>query len=325
MLLALRGVILGGERCDPRTLCGWVARRGHGRPRLSNVYSITETTVHVTRHPLEPADLDGPPGSPIGVRIPDLCTYVLDERMNPVPEGIPGELYVGGPGVTRGYLGRPALAAWRFLPDPYAGSPGARLCRTGDLVRRRPGGRLEFLGRVDDQVMIRGHRAEPGEAEGALRAQPGVRTCAVVPYEDVADRCALAAHIGPAGEDPPGPRDRAASSQGGCPAAWSRVRASSSAGCPAPPTARWTVRPCPSRRWPPHRPTRPAAVRRPPSRTSGPMCSASTRSVSTTTSSTSAVTRCWPCGSPTGSGMNVASRSPSAGASSIRRSRSSVG
>ncbi|QDL73985.1 hypothetical protein DNK48_36820 [Streptomyces malaysiensis subsp. malaysiensis] len=176
MLLALRGVILGGERCDPRTLCGWVARRGHGRPRLSNVYGITETTVHVTRHLLEPADLDGPPGSPIGGRIPDLCTYVLDERMNPVPEGIPGELYVGGPGVTRGYLGRPALVAWRFPPDPYAGSPGARLCRTGDLVRRRPGGRLEFLGRVDDQVMIRGHRVEPGEVEAALRAQPGVRT-----------------------------------------------------------------------------------------------------------------------------------------------------
>lgn len=205
--LALREVILGGERCDPQTLRGWVARRGHRRPRLSNMYGITETTVHVTRHLLEPADLDGPPGSPIGVRIPDLRTYVLDERMNPVPEGIPGELYVGGSGVTRGYLGRPALTARRFLPDPYTSSPGARLYRTGDLVRWRPGGRLEFLGRVDDQVMIRGHRVEPGEVEAALRAHPGVRTCAVVPYQDAADRCALAAYAVLAGEDPPGPAE----------------------------------------------------------------------------------------------------------------------
>ncbi|MFJ6571132.1 amino acid adenylation domain-containing protein [Streptomyces sp. NPDC091292] len=196
--LALRQVILGGEKCDPGTLRNWMERRGHTRPRLSNMYGITETTVHVTHHPLKPADLAAGTGSPIGVRIPDLRTYVLDEAMLPVPEGIPGELYVGGPGVARGYLGRPELTRARFLPDPYTDRPGARLYRTGDLVRWLAGGRLEFIGRVDDQVTIRGHRVEPGEVEAALRAHPGVLAAAVVPREDPTGGHVLVAYVVPA-------------------------------------------------------------------------------------------------------------------------------
>ncbi|MGW4734334.1 AMP-binding enzyme [Streptomyces shenzhenensis] len=119
----------------------------------------------------------------------------------------------------------------------------------------------------------------------ALRAHPGVRTCAVVAYEDAAGTCALAAYVVPVGEDPPSPAELRGFLARRLP------RSSPSTGCPAPPTERWTVRPCPSRRWPPHSRTCPAAVRRRRSRTSGPTYSASTRPVSTTTSSISAVTR----------------------------------
>lgn len=206
--LALRQVILGGEALDPRALRGWMERRGHLRPRLSNMYGITETTVHVTHHRLDPSDLDAGSGSPIGVRIPDLRTYVLDETMTPVPEGIPGELHIGGPGVARGYLRRPALTSKRFVPDPYAICPGARLYRTGDLVRWRAG-RLEFLGRVDDQATIRGHRVELGEVEAALTAHPAVSASVVVSREDASGAHGLAAYTVPteAESTPPHPAE----------------------------------------------------------------------------------------------------------------------
>lgn len=120
---------------------------------------------------------------PIGTALDDTRLYVLDERGRPVPQGAVGELCVGGTGVARGYLGRPGLTARQFTPDPY-GAPGARMYRTGDLARRRPDGTVDYLGRGDQQVKIRGHRIEPGEIEAELARSPRVGHAAVVVRED---------------------------------------------------------------------------------------------------------------------------------------------
>jgi amino acid adenylation domain-containing protein len=182
--LALRHVIFGGEALDVQGLRPWFDRHGDRLPRLVNMYGITETTVHVTYRPLTRADLAEPVGgSPIGRPIPDLRVYLLDKRLQPVPVGIVGELFVGGAGVARGYLARPGLTAERFVPDPFAAGPGARLYRSGDLARRRTDGGLEFLGRSDRQVKIRGHRIELGEIESALSAHMAVREVAVVAHD----------------------------------------------------------------------------------------------------------------------------------------------
>src|SRR5207249_4741250 len=121
---------------------------------------------------------------PIGRPIPNAQLYVLDRRLEPVPVGIPGELFVGGEGVARGYLDRPELAAERFVPDPFSGAPGARLYRTGDLCRFLEEGSVEFLGRIDHQVKIRGYRIELGEIESALVEHPSVREAVVLARED---------------------------------------------------------------------------------------------------------------------------------------------
>src|SRR5882724_6745872 len=134
------------------------------------MYGITETTVHVTYRALGLEDLQRAGVSPIGVRLPDLRVYVLDEGREPVPAGVAGELYGGGAGVGRGYWNRPQLTGGRLVADPHAQEAGARLYRTGDLGRWRRGGTLEYLGRVDEQVKIRGYRIDPGEIEAALRA-----------------------------------------------------------------------------------------------------------------------------------------------------------
>ncbi len=171
-------MIFGGEALEPASLAPWFARHGDERPRLVNMYGITETTVHVTYRPVRPADLAG--GSLIGEPIPDLAVHLLDAHLQPVPIGVPGEIHVGGAGLAQGYLGRPDLTAERFVPDPFSGRPGARLYRSGDLARRLPDGDLEYLGRIDQQVKIRGFRIELGEIEAALAAQPGVREAVVL-------------------------------------------------------------------------------------------------------------------------------------------------
>ena len=203
--LALRYVIFGGEALELQGLKPWFDRHGDRRPRLVNMYGITETTVHVTYRPVTAADLAAHPGSsPIGRPIPDLKLYVLDKHLQPVPIGVPGEIHVGGAGVARGYLNRPALTAERFIPDPFSGRPGARLYRSGDLARYRPDGELEYLGRADDQVKIRGHRVELGEIEAALGRDPAVREAAVLVRQDTPGDPRLVAYVvGVNGQAPP--------------------------------------------------------------------------------------------------------------------------
>jgi amino acid adenylation domain-containing protein/non-ribosomal peptide synthase protein (TIGR01720 family) len=185
--LALRWVIFGGEALDPRLLGPWIARYGDAAPRLVNMYGITETTVHVTYARLRAADLAAAGGgSVIGRPIPDLSVHLLDRRLHLLPPGAPGEIYVGGAGVARGYLGRPELTAERFLPDPWSALPGSRLYRTGDLARRLPDGGLEYLGRIDSQVKIRGFRIELGEIEAALDSHPAVAAALVEARRDPA-------------------------------------------------------------------------------------------------------------------------------------------
>ncbi len=186
----LRLVIFGGEALDPAVLAGWLGRFGETRPRLVNMYGITETTVHATWRPLGRADLAtaARPASPIGRPLAHLQVHLLDRHGRLVPLGVAGEMYVGGTALARGYLGRPELAAERFLPDGFGfgggvGGRGARFYKTGDLARWRPDGELEFLGRADRQVKIRGHRVELGEVEAALAGCPGVRAAAVVARE----------------------------------------------------------------------------------------------------------------------------------------------
>ncbi|HZM00240.1 MAG TPA: amino acid adenylation domain-containing protein, partial [Planctomycetota bacterium] len=177
--LSLRLVIFGGEALELQSLAPWIARHGDESPQLVNMYGITETTVHVTRRVIRAADLASAPGSVLGRPIPDLQVYVLDRHRQLQPIGVPGELYVGGAGVARGYLDRPELTAERFVPDPFRAEPGARLYRTGDVARTLPDWDIQYLGRNDDQVKIRGYRIELGEIEAALAAHPWVREAVV--------------------------------------------------------------------------------------------------------------------------------------------------
>jgi len=189
----LRWVVFGGEALDPASLRPWFHHFGDAEPRLVNMYGITETTVHVTFRPLTAADADQPT-SRIGRALPHLRAVLLDASLQPLPIGVPGELCVGGAGVARGYLGRPELTAERFLPDPFGG-PGERLYRSGDLARWRPDGDLEYLGRIDAQVKVRGFRIEPGEVEAALAEHPEVREAAVVLREGPGGTRQLAAFV----------------------------------------------------------------------------------------------------------------------------------
>ncbi|MCT8343393.1 non-ribosomal peptide synthase/polyketide synthase [Photorhabdus kleinii] len=183
----LRYIIFGGEALDPSILKPWYRLRKDTSPQLVNMYGITETTVHVTYRVLNHHDV-AQTVSPIGTRIPDLTLYLLDKYGQPVPEGVTGELYIGGAGVARGYLNRPELTAERFLADPFSDKPDARMYRTGDLVRYWLAGNLEFLGRNDQQVKIRGFRIEPGEIEARLAEHPAVRGSAVLAQGDGSEK-----------------------------------------------------------------------------------------------------------------------------------------
>jgi amino acid adenylation domain-containing protein len=144
---------------------------------LVNLYGPTEATVQVAYWPV---DGDETGAVPVGRPVDGSRTHVLDAAGAPVPAGVPGELYAAGDSVARGYLGRPALTAERFVPDAFAPTPGARMYRTGDLARWRADGAIEYLGRADGQVKLRGYRVEPGEVEAALESHPAVALCAVV-------------------------------------------------------------------------------------------------------------------------------------------------
>ncbi|MEV4013020.1 amino acid adenylation domain-containing protein [Nonomuraea angiospora] len=193
--LRLRLVILAGEPVDVTALAPWWNRFGDTAPQIVNKYGITETTVHVTYRALGKADLGGD-RSPIGRPMRDLTMHILDARMNPVPVGVPGEIYVGGPGVARGYLGRPELTAARFVPDPF-GPPGARLYRSGDKARVLPNGDVGFLGRFDHQVKIRGFRIELGEVESFLAAHPDIETAVAVAHQPASGERRLVAYVRP--------------------------------------------------------------------------------------------------------------------------------
>jgi amino acid adenylation domain-containing protein/non-ribosomal peptide synthase protein (TIGR01720 family) len=190
---ALRYVIFGGEALDLSSLKPWWERYGDSRPRLVNMYGITETTVHVTYRPLHAGD-EGP-DSVVGRPLRDLRVYVLDPRGEPVPFGVPGEMFVGGAGLSRGYLGRPELTAQRLVPDSFGGRPGQRLYRTGDLARRKPDGELLFLGRIDHQIQLRGFRIELGEIESVLGQHPSVQRAVVLAKSDRPGHQRLVAYL----------------------------------------------------------------------------------------------------------------------------------
>ncbi|SFR29124.1 amino acid adenylation domain-containing protein/thioester reductase domain-containing protein [Lentzea waywayandensis] len=199
MAEATRRLVVGGEALSGQALRAWT-EHAPGTV-VVNEYGPTETVVGCCVHEVTAGD--APPGPiPIGRPIDNTRLHVLDDGMRPVPIGVAGELFVGGAGVARGYLGRPGLTGERFVPDP--GAPGERLYRTGDLVRYRPDGVLEYLGRGDDQVKVRGHRIEPGEIEMTLVRHPGISAAAVLAREDVPGDRRLVAYFVP---DGPPPRD----------------------------------------------------------------------------------------------------------------------
>jgi amino acid adenylation domain-containing protein/non-ribosomal peptide synthase protein (TIGR01720 family) len=185
-----RRLVLGGEA----SRMAWVREIAALREgaEVMNHYGPTETTVGVLAYR---GDGGGGETLPLGRPLANNAAYLLDRRMSPVPTGVAGELYVGGAQVARGYLGRPAQTAEKFLPDPFSPVPGARMYATGDRVRRRADGELEFVGRADFQVKIRGFRVEPGEVESALRSLDGVREAVVAAFGDAPGEMRLAAYV----------------------------------------------------------------------------------------------------------------------------------
>jgi amino acid adenylation domain-containing protein len=198
-----RAFIIGGEPLTAEMVAFW--QEHAPETELVNEYGPTEAVVGCCVHRI-PRGRRAEGAIPIGRPIANTQLYVLDSRLRPVPVGVPGELYIGGAGVARGYLRRPSLTAERFLPDPFGSRPGGRLYRTGDLARWRPDGELEFLGRADDQVKIRGYRIELGEVESALRRHPAIREAAVVAREDTPGDRRLVAYVV---ADEPSPPDAA--------------------------------------------------------------------------------------------------------------------
>ncbi|WP_224360632.1 non-ribosomal peptide synthetase [Hyalangium versicolor] len=188
----VRQLLAGGDVLSPRHVAQVLA----DNPSLTliNGYGPTENTTFTCCHPMRhPVQLEHT--VPIGRPIANTRVYILDEALRPVPLGVPGELYAGGEGVARGYLKRPELTAWSFIPDPFSPIPGARLYRTGDLARAHPDGTFEFLGRTDRQVKLRGFRVEPAEIEAHLLAHPAVHQAAVVVREQPGGDKRLLAYV----------------------------------------------------------------------------------------------------------------------------------
>ena len=185
----LEVLITAGEKVGGDLVKRW----GHGR-QFFNAYGPTETTVCASMHLCRG---NYPQGPPIGRPIANFRLYVVDRYLRPVPIGVPGELVVEGVGVARGYLARPDLTAEKFVPNPFSQQPGSRLYRTGDLVRVLPDGEIEFLGRIDFQVKVRGFRIELEEIETVLETHPGIRNAAVLARTDMGDDTRLVGYIVP--------------------------------------------------------------------------------------------------------------------------------
>ncbi len=189
--LSLRYIIFAGEALIPASLKGWYSKYGD-RTGLVNMYGITEITVHATFRLMKVSDTVSSI-SPIGIALDSLSAYVLGPERELLPEGVPGEIYIGGAGVARGYLNRPDLTAARFMPDLH--NPEERMYRGGDCVRWLPEGELEHLGRVDDQVKIRGYRIELGEIEHRLLEHESVKEAAVTVRTNAAGQKELCAYV----------------------------------------------------------------------------------------------------------------------------------
>ncbi|MCA1614465.1 MAG: amino acid adenylation domain-containing protein, partial [Acidobacteria bacterium] len=192
----VRFLTFGGEEALAERLAQWRSLACE-HVLLLNSYGPTETTIVATACDLTTPSEAGvvPPKAYIGSPVANVRTYVLDARLQPVPVGVAGELYIGGAGVARGYVNRPALTAERFIPDPYSPEPGGRLYRTGDVARYLADGTLDYVGRADNQVKVRGYRIELGEVESALASHPEVGEAAVVAREDAAGGKRLVAYV----------------------------------------------------------------------------------------------------------------------------------
>jgi amino acid adenylation domain-containing protein len=172
-------LILGGEASD----IGWVSHLASLAPycRIVNHYGPTETTIGATTYAVEKDALPlGLTHLPLGRPLANTQIYILDQNRNPVPIGVAGEIYIGGRGLARGYLNRPELTQEQFIANPFSAEPGVRLYKTGDRARYLPDGNVEFLGRIDNQIKLRGYRIEPGEIEAALTQHPDVREAVVL-------------------------------------------------------------------------------------------------------------------------------------------------
>ncbi|WP_330330499.1 amino acid adenylation domain-containing protein [Streptomyces sp. NBC_00536] len=193
-------LLLGGEALLGEALAGW--RERHPDATVWNVYGPTEATVNATEFRIAPGAALAPGPVPMGRPQGNVRAYVLDAALRPVPAGVAGELYLAGPCLARGYLGRPALTAERFTADPY-GPAGERMYRTGDVARRLADGDLVFVGRADDQVKIRGHRIELGEVSAAVAALPGIDAQAVIVRDGGENGARLIAYAVPAAGNTP--------------------------------------------------------------------------------------------------------------------------